>query len=658
MLDDDTLLDRALAALTTPLTRAELATALDLAPHGHEAEAVIDELLIGRRAVDVGDGRIALAAGLLDGLVSWHRLEPVEAGTRRLAFGVDGLIALDLAPDPFDVLVGDVAVEVDPPDLTDGDIDRGPSVQIPDDWAPHLRAGDLVALVLDGDRVRLRSEDEVPPRIAGASDEIAVGALASALTAAAAVAGAPLTHLRDRDRPPEDQWVLDLSEAGPLLLADHRGALRGLDRLPLREAVARVGLQVRGGVVAGPAVDRRQLETYLVGRIVFPDAPWERSREVEACGIAYGAIAGPETDTYDERATARALDQLLRSPTVADAMVRHLRLVNATVVGVAERRIRTVRRKYRQAPGPAWVHASLLLRQARAHDARRVLEGVASAIGVDGAHAEWQLALECAAHLRLVAGDLSGAIEVHRRVGADVLADRLDTWDPPPPDVGRNDRCPCGSGAKAKRCCLGSPTPLPLAGRTGLLWEKITGWALGQQILSFMSTMMLGRLTAVYGLDPCTGFDAAFDAVLLEGGGVGAVLDEVGGLLPDDEQDLAVRWRHGRHRLWHVQPSEGASPVWRDVISGERAVVAGRLDHVREVSGLPPVGAHVVAALLPGPLGHHLVGAPVAVVAADVTEVRDRIAAGPDVVALVVLVADLHRRAATGGDPGGLSDAA
>jgi SWIM/SEC-C metal-binding protein len=29
------------------------------------------------------------------------------------------------------------------------------------------------------------------------------------------------------------------------------------------------------------------------------------------------------------------------------------------------------------------------------------------------------------------------------------------------PKIGRNDPCPCGSGKKSKKCCDGSPAPLP-----------------------------------------------------------------------------------------------------------------------------------------------------------------------------------------------------
>jgi len=40
-------------------------------------------------------------------------------------------------------------------------------------------------------------------------------------------------------------------------------------------------------------------------------------------------------------------------------------------------------------------------------------------------------------------------------------------YPPPSPKIGRNEPCPCGSGMKFKRCCLGKPDfqhPAPIAG--------------------------------------------------------------------------------------------------------------------------------------------------------------------------------------------------
>src|ERR1039458_5145355 len=44
------------------------------------------------------------------------------------------------------------------------------------------------------------------------------------------------------------------------------------------------------------------------------------------------------------------------------------------------------------------------------------------------------------------------------------------------PKIGRNDRCPCGSGLKFKKCCLlrtEPPQPRMMASKDGLSWGEV-----------------------------------------------------------------------------------------------------------------------------------------------------------------------------------------
>ena len=44
------------------------------------------------------------------------------------------------------------------------------------------------------------------------------------------------------------------------------------------------------------------------------------------------------------------------------------------------------------------------------------------------------------------------------------------------PKIGRNDRCPCGSGLKFKKCCLAQtkpPQPRMMASKDGLSWGEV-----------------------------------------------------------------------------------------------------------------------------------------------------------------------------------------
>lgn len=70
----------------------------------------------------------------------------------------------------------------------------------------------------------------------------------------------------------------------------------------------------------------------------------------------------------------------------------------------------------------------------------------------------------------LTAAILAGAMAEQariRRQGAYVVIDRGQPDVPSPsamPKVGRNEPCPCGSGAKFKKCCLNATShPIPTA---------------------------------------------------------------------------------------------------------------------------------------------------------------------------------------------------
>ncbi|MGH3493750.1 MAG: SEC-C metal-binding domain-containing protein [Sciscionella sp.] len=47
--------------------------------------------------------------------------------------------------------------------------------------------------------------------------------------------------------------------------------------------------------------------------------------------------------------------------------------------------------------------------------------------------------------------------------------------------TGRNERCPCGSGSKYKRCCLRKTDEVALdVARLERVWERMQGWAMRQ----------------------------------------------------------------------------------------------------------------------------------------------------------------------------------
>jgi hypothetical protein len=555
---------------------------------------------------------------LLDDLVLWHRVDEIEAATRQVNLGLGGTLVLAVAPSPAIALVGEhevpLSIWTGPGEIALG---RGGTVPLPDGWAPELAAGDLVALALDGSRLRLHTAEDpaLAQRPPAGSAEVA--ALGEALTQVGATDVWRLQLLCDRQRDPDGQWVLDVAHVARTLLADHGAALRALHRLPLREAIARAGLTARSAVVGGPGVEQQQLETYLVGRMVAGGVDPRSVTMFEACGIAWGALAGPMTEDDDEAATVRVLRQMLDDPSTAEAIVDFLDATHRGVVSEAERRLRPVRAAHPHDPGPAWVHAATLLDQGRPHDARDALEAVVDELDDEGTR-QWAEPVMAAGHLRAIAGDLGGALALLRRVDAPQVH-QLDGWVRPAPTVGRNERCPCASGRKAKHCCLRAPAPLTAEDRVRLVWWKLREWTWAEHAL----VVLAGHL--VHGDDASSRaccFATLLDAHMLEGGGVGAALDEVGALLPEVEQDVALRWRAGRHSLWTVaSDGDDRGQTWVDVGTGERATVVGHLAPAC-TPDRPPVGAHVLAALLPGAEGHHLVGHTVAVSDADVERVR------------------------------------
>lgn len=644
----------ALAVLGSPRPVNDLAVALGLDPESDDTWTILEEVLDDPRLVGLGDLRVASAAGLLDGLVLWHRVDAVEVASRCVSLGLDGLLAVHVVPEVEVVRVGDHEVP-----LTmwtgpgDPDIDRGATVPLPDGWAPDLAADELVAVTLDGGRLRLHRADDVDLGSGPPAGDGEVAALGDAITSVARREAWPLSFLADRRRDVADQWLLDMAEVGPALLADHGPVLRALRRLPLGEALAEAGLRFAAAIVAGPGVDAQQLETFMVGRIVAGDAIAPGSVElVEACGIALGVLCGPITADHDEVATTRALRIMVDDPTVAERLGVHLGAVHRSVLAEAERRLRPVRAAHRDDPGAAWLHASLLLAQGRAHDARDALEAMVAALTDDARVDMWSSAVDHAARVRAVAGDLTGATTLYRQVGNDGVADQLAAWMPRRPSVGRNERCPCGSGRKAKHCCLRAPRPPLIGERIGLVWWKVSTWSLAARI---DEVGVAARLAHTLDGDEDRHVGAVvsllLDAHMIEGDGIGDSLDQIGALLPADEQDIAGRWRRCRHAAWTVVSAHGAEPpIWRHHQTGEQATIVGALPVGRPADD-HPAGTHVLAALVPGPEGHHVAGRALPVSRADVDVVQSLVDLGLDAASFTALGLALLDAARVDGDP-------
>lgn len=232
------------------------------------------------------------------------------------------------------------------------------------------------------------------------------------------------------------------------------------------------------------------------------------------------------------------------------------------------------------------------------------------------------------------------ARELLRRAGIDVDIDLDAPYDPrasdtgfaaelaeevapfaamrPPAMAGRNERCPCGSGAKYKHCHLGSELH-PLVDRAGWLYVKlmrdlqvnhplVPGVIAGDIVESVTDPDLRAMVHESY---------LGIDLALFEGGLAQRFLDAKRTLLPADEVALLESWIGATRSVFEVVRSRPGAMDVVDLATRERSTVAetvpdepldvgwkiiGRLvpvgDAHRAYGGFLPVNDDMVAAIL------------------------------------------------------------
>jgi len=464
-------------------------------------------------------------------------------------------------------------------------------VDLPRGWHPDLAAGDRVGLrLVDGELVLVADLDAAVDGDAAAGSDDGRAAVAAALVAVGAAHGRVLQLAADEaDGPPPAEtgaWVVESAVAVLQALADAPEALRAL-RVPLTEVVAGAGLHAESGVLAGPGVAEHQLRMYLVGYHLLggPGMDPARAEVVEAVGMAWLLLLGGGTDEIPDRAQWAAVASVLDDPVAVEGVVDHLRTLDAETVAPITTRLREVVADHPGAPGPAWALAQAEVMGGRGAEALEVLAAGLALASPD----RWPEAIVTLGHLRAVAGDVDAAVSVFRRLGDSDAVTFLERWRwTPPPGVGRNDRCPCGSGRKFKQCCLAHPPTIPVAERAELLWWKAQMWCLKDRV----ATMPWIIDTA-----PDEGDQVMFVAVdchLVDDAALAAFGAELGSLLPDDEAALIEEWQLRSRVLWEVQ---GADPdggvALRDVATGDVTVVRD------DPATRAPAGALLLAVVVP-----------------------------------------------------------
>ncbi|MGW5153164.1 SEC-C metal-binding domain-containing protein [Rhodococcus koreensis] len=192
----------------------------------------------------------------------------------------------------------------------------------------------------------------------------------------------------------------------------------------------------------------------------------------------------------------------------------------------------------------------------------------------------WDQALEELARFASDRGDAVRAIGLLDRVEGgyrEPMYDLLQLFLPVDrPDLGRNDRCWCGSGRKYKACHLGKAEH-PLEQRAGWLYQKAASFAQGIAWRPLL--ISLAEIRSAHDDDPMALYHAlddplVADVVMFECGTFERFVAERGVLLPADELLLAQQWllaERSVHEVEVVRPGEGLT--LRDVRTGDRLEV-------------------------------------------------------------------------------------
>ncbi|EME20876.1 SEC-C domain-containing protein [Rhodococcus triatomae] len=554
----DPILDAALTALREhgPLTSEAWADLLVAGGHGTVEEMLgyvemLDELSVGL----LSDGRSVALDILLEGRVFTHRLTAPEVRT--------GLI--DAEPDLAPLLLLAMADEELPRALfADYDADEIAELGLADDEFPEGSALLFGAAALDG---------------CAAGDLVAVKVRDGAIT---------VGRVDD-----DDLTTTDLTAALNQLIGDDNAdnletvvwqlltddpTLCTMPTRPLGELIEDAGYVCEGDYVAarGFDFDAHHLARHVA--LVAREADLHPD-EVDAVLAFVQLVATVHDDELDLDAARKLLegeaDRLaaLEDPAAAaaalDVSYGHEDEQLPAVYTVAEALA---------AHGPRRARASAHWLAGMAADSLgdvRIAERhFEDAVALDD---EWTPALFELAQFASDRGDAQRGLDLLGRIeGGDSerLYAVLRRFAPAEhPELGRNDKCWCGSGRKYKVCHLGK-SDSTLDERAHWLYEKARLFV--QSTSLFDQVLLLAELRATHRGDvESEDADAlALDAVLFEGGMFEHFLSRRGRLLPEDEVELAARWLMVSRSVHEVVAVDGGSVTLRDVRTGDDVDVA------------------------------------------------------------------------------------
>lgn len=273
-----------------------------------------------------------------------------------------------------------------------------------------------------------------------------------------------------------------------------------------------------------------------------------------------------------DRVTVRVALECLADPVVAAAALDEIRSVDdqfGVALGVFAESV--------EALAPRAARPALRWFRARAHEALGDIEAAEATLhAAESLDSSWPLTLLSLVRYASDRGDAERGLALLRRAGAPhdhELVQLLERFRVGPrSDLGRNQRCWCGSGRKYKVCHL-NREQLPLDQRAAWLYQKA-----GMGLLDGLFTPLLVELAEArsqYWDSPDALADAIHDALvcdaaLFEGGAFADFLGTRGSLLPEDERSLAEQWllvERSVHEVLDVSRGEGFTV--RDVRTGD-----------------------------------------------------------------------------------------
>lgn len=561
---------------------------------GDDPEATLAEVLDGdaELAMPLLDERWAWIPALLDGRTFTHRLSELEVEHDLISWSPDlAPISMLTVSETYQRLVdGSPVSDVSP--LLDGDV---------------LAARGVPTTAVDGEGAMLLPSGHFAARGVVAGDLVGLTVTPNGFDFATVAAPVPcnigtaLTALLDER--PDGPEALDV--AVWTVCADNDSLFRGPAE-PLGDLLAASGLACSGDWIACGGFDfgawrvaarierirlRHQLDEDGALAALATVRLYEQTLElVEAVQAAQDsgderdltglvsqltpdpmpAEAAQETDS--DRATVRVALECLADPVVAAAALDEIRSRDEDF-GVAL----GVFAESAEPLAPRVARPALRWLRAKAHEALGDIEAAEAALhAAESLDPSWPLTLLSLVRYASDRGDVERGLALLRRAGAPgdhELVELLEHFRPTPrPDMGRNQRCWCGSGRKYKVCHL-NREQLPLDQRAAWLYQKT---AMGLLDGPFARQLFETAQARAQYSDSPEAFEHSIrdavvcDAVLFEGGGFSDFLSTRGFLLPEDERSLAEQWLLVERSVYEVlDVSRGEGFTVRDVRTGD-----------------------------------------------------------------------------------------